>query len=291
MADFPLITRNPTIMGGRACIRDTHIPISAVIALLATGRPHGEVIRMFPSLTPEDLREAMAYAAWWVDEPSQPQSPARATHVFPSVSAMLTKRAFPSGELEAPREAAKPGISLKPTSLPSPEPTPEEAAEDPMENPSEELAEEEIVTSEEEMPDESLELYHPDHPDRPTVVVTRHGLFDRRWSTNILAWSDIEGMERRAGRKNIHIILRNPRYYLSAMPFFKRICTRIKLALNLQTFYLDTASLGIRTKDLYFTANRLWTAHRGEVHYRKKRRVRIGKHSSRNSSWQKYLPK
>ena len=291
MADFPLITRNSSIMGGRPCIRDTHIPISAVIALLATGRAHGEVIRMFPSLMPEDLREAMAYAAWWVDEPAQPQAPGRSNHVFPSVSAMLTKRTPPSEELPEAREAVKTGISLKPTPPPSPEAAAEESAEDSMENPSEELAEEEVVTSEEEMPDESLELYHPDHPDRPTVVVTRHGLFDRRWSTNILAWSDIEGIERRAGRKNIHITLRNPRYYLSAMPFFKRICTQFKLALNLQTFYLDTASLGIRTKDLYFTANRLWNAHRGEVHYRKKRRVRIGKHSARRSSWQKYLPK
>ncbi|MEI8234143.1 MAG: DUF433 domain-containing protein [Verrucomicrobiota bacterium] len=291
MADFPRITRNPTIMGGRACIRDTHIPVSAVMALLAAGRPEEEVMRMLPALTPEDLQEAMAYAAWWVDEPTQPQPLSKPVHVFPSVSAMLLKRTAQVAEPEKEAEEDTPTpIRSRPRGPFRMAPREDASAASPEDSP-EALDVEGVVTSEEEIPDETLELYHPDYPDCPTVVVTRHGLFDRRWSTDILAWPDIQGIERRSGHKNIHIILRNPQYYLSAMPFFKRICTQIRLTLNLRTFYLDTASLGIRTKDLYFAANRLWHIHRGKVHYQKKRRVRIEKNSSRDSYWQKYLPK
>ncbi|MDD5349149.1 MAG: DUF433 domain-containing protein [Chthoniobacteraceae bacterium] len=304
MADFPRITRNPTVMGGRPCIRDTQIPVSAVMALVATGRTITDAARMLPTLEPEDVREAMAYAAWWVDEPAQPQAGVKHPHIFPSVSAMLARRV---PEFTAPGKQPEEIPAQEESPDPAPAPTrthffppvhprtrarqdPENELEEEANNP-EELAVEGVVTGETQIPDESLELFHPAYPDSPTVMVTRHGLFDRRWHTNVLAWSDIEAIERRTGHKHIHILLRNPQYYISAMPLFQRICTQVKLALGLRTFHLDTASLGIRTKDLFFTANRLWHLHRGKTHYRKKRRVRIGKKPSRDSYWQKYLPK
>lgn len=282
------------------------------MALLAGGRTEEDVTRMLPALEVEDVREAIAYSAWWVDEPGQPQALIKQSHAFPSVSAMLARPVphFTDEDIQPEDNRPEEKIPIRPRIQPNaataeeppfrsrshfpPRTNPRSVfVEDPTEeaeNP-EELTVEGAFENAETIPDESLELYHPAFPDGPTVTVSRHGLFDRRWGTNILAWSDIEAIERRSGHKHIHIILRNPGYYISAMPVFQRIVTQVRLTLNMRTFYLDTASLGIRTKDLFFTANRLWHLFRGKVHYRKKRRVRVGKKSSRDSYWQKYLPK
>lgn len=311
MADFPRITKDPSIMGGKACIRDTHVTVSAIVALLSSGRGKEDVIRMLPALVLEDLNEALAYAAWCIDEPEAAAATEFSTPL-PVPSATGLPKTGP---------AAWPGLKILSQPTPSaPVTAPINSysviTDSPMEEPvvngasgheqehgpedSAEASDMEVVDGDEGRsepdanpahPDESLELYHPAYPDMPTVVVTRHGLFDRRWSTNILAWSDIEEIERISGHKNINIVLRNPEHYLSSMPFLKRFCARIKLALNMQTFYLDTALLGVRTKDLYFTANRLWHMHRGKVRFRKKRRIRVGKRSSRDSYWQKTLPR
>jgi len=151
----------------------------------------------------------------------------------------------------------------------------------------------EAAPDEESEVEETLELFHPDYPDQATVVITRHGIFDRRWGTHTIAWSDIREIHRIRSKKTVDIILRNPEFYLTSMPFFKRLRAQIRLALNIQTLQLDTSSLGIRTKDLYLTANRLWVRHRGRVRFRKKRRVRVdGKSngSRRAVEWDRYQP-
>jgi uncharacterized protein (DUF433 family) len=288
MADFPRITKDPHVMGGKACVRDTHVTVSALVALLATGRHKEEVIRMLPSLTLDDLNEVLAYAAWWIDEPQPPQS---ALPSGPAIFPRTGPAPWPKTKLlSAPAMQPPMAASVSSLSITTNAPVVESvtAREVTQEESDDDRDFESAVSP---LPEESLELYHPAYPDQPTVVITRHGLYDRRWSTNILAWSDIQEIERISGHKNINIILRNPEYYLDSMPFFKRCAAKFKLALNMQTFYLDTASLGIRTKDLYFAANRLWHLHRGKVRFRKKRRVRIGKRSSRDSYWQKTLPR
>jgi len=126
-----------------------------------------------------------------------------------------------------------------------------------------------------------MALFHPDHPDHATVILNRHGLYDRRWSTGIIAWCDIRDIRRIPAEKTIVITLHNPRGYLSSMTFFKRLMARIRLWLNLRTLYLDTSSLGARTQDILIVANRLWLRNRGKGRLGKKRRIRIGK--SRNS--------
>ena len=298
-------------MGGKACIRDTHVTVAAVVALLSAGNRKEDVIRMLPALTMEDLNDALGYAAWWIDSPenvaaggSAPVSApaaAEAPAPAPTVESRVPRVGPPAwpgpGAKIFSEPASAPAAPLSSYSVTTHSPAPaEEAPRSEVEEIDEEEFEDEgedsdALQSPALRSEESLELFHPAYPDTPTVVVTRHGLFDRRWSTNILAWSDIQEIERVSGHKNINIVLRNPEHYLSSMPFFKRFAARIKLALNLQTFYLDTASLGIRTKDLYFAASRLWHLHRGNARFRKKRRVRIGKKSSRDSYWQKCLPR
>ena len=60
---FDRITFNPSVMGGRACIRGMRITVALVVNLVANGMSAGEIIREYPDLEPEDIREALAYAS------------------------------------------------------------------------------------------------------------------------------------------------------------------------------------------------------------------------------------
>jgi len=51
-------------MGGRASIRGLRITVGLILSLLAEGASADEVILECPDLEPEDIRQALAYAAW-----------------------------------------------------------------------------------------------------------------------------------------------------------------------------------------------------------------------------------
>jgi uncharacterized protein (DUF433 family) len=58
------ITQDPAVMGGRPCIRGMRVTVGTIVGLLASGRSHEEVLQAYPYLEPDDIREALAYAAW-----------------------------------------------------------------------------------------------------------------------------------------------------------------------------------------------------------------------------------
>ncbi|MFN7925898.1 MAG: DUF433 domain-containing protein [Bryobacteraceae bacterium] len=60
---FDRITFNPNVLGGRACIRGMRISVALVVNLVENGMAESEVIENYPDLEPEDIRQAMAYAA------------------------------------------------------------------------------------------------------------------------------------------------------------------------------------------------------------------------------------
>ncbi len=60
---FDRITFDPRIMGGRACIRGMRIPVSLVVNLVANEMTTEEILREYPDLEPEDVRQALQYAA------------------------------------------------------------------------------------------------------------------------------------------------------------------------------------------------------------------------------------
>ena len=62
MFGFDRITFNPNIMGGRACIRGMRITVALVLNLVANGMTPKEIIRAYPYLEPEDIRQALCYA-------------------------------------------------------------------------------------------------------------------------------------------------------------------------------------------------------------------------------------
>ena len=57
------ITVDPAVWHGRACIKGTRIPVAVVLANLAAGVAREDLLRSYPSLTPEAVQAALAYAA------------------------------------------------------------------------------------------------------------------------------------------------------------------------------------------------------------------------------------
>jgi uncharacterized protein (DUF433 family) len=65
---FERITFDPTVMGGRACIRGMRMTVSLIVNLFANGMSADEIVREYPDLEPEDIREALAYASALANE-------------------------------------------------------------------------------------------------------------------------------------------------------------------------------------------------------------------------------
>ena len=68
MDDFSRITHDPAVMGGKACIRGLRVTVGTVVGLLAAGRSHEEILNAYPYLAQEDINQALAYAAWRLEE-------------------------------------------------------------------------------------------------------------------------------------------------------------------------------------------------------------------------------
>ena len=68
MEELDRITFDKNIMGGRACIRGMRITVSTILNLIANGMTSEEIIQAYPYLEPEDIRQALRYAAWLAEE-------------------------------------------------------------------------------------------------------------------------------------------------------------------------------------------------------------------------------
>jgi uncharacterized protein (DUF433 family) len=62
------ITIDPRVMGGKPCIRGMRVTVGTVVGLLAQGRTEQEILLAYPYLELEDIRQALAYAAWRTEE-------------------------------------------------------------------------------------------------------------------------------------------------------------------------------------------------------------------------------
>jgi uncharacterized protein (DUF433 family) len=74
MKPLTRITSNPQMMGGRPCIRGIRVTVGTVVGLVASGHSREDILRLYPYLEPEDISEALAYAAWRSDEFEVPLS-------------------------------------------------------------------------------------------------------------------------------------------------------------------------------------------------------------------------
>lgn len=66
------ITHDPAVMGGKPCIRGLRVTVGTIVGLVAAGRSHEEILRLYPYLEAEDIREALSCAAWRVEEREVP---------------------------------------------------------------------------------------------------------------------------------------------------------------------------------------------------------------------------
>jgi len=68
MESLDRITFDTQIMGGRACIRGMRIPVSVIVGQIAHGATQEEILADYPDLEPDDVWQALAYAAWLAQE-------------------------------------------------------------------------------------------------------------------------------------------------------------------------------------------------------------------------------
>ena len=68
MKNLTRITFDSKIMGGKPCIRGMRVTVGTIVGLIASGHSFEEILRAYPYLEEEDLRESLRYAAWRVEE-------------------------------------------------------------------------------------------------------------------------------------------------------------------------------------------------------------------------------
>lgn len=62
------IIRTPEIMAGKPCIRGTRVTVGTIVGLVASGYSNEQILKAYPYLEEEDIRQALAYAAWRLSE-------------------------------------------------------------------------------------------------------------------------------------------------------------------------------------------------------------------------------
>jgi uncharacterized protein (DUF433 family) len=74
MKNLDRITFDPNVMGGKPCLRGMRVTVGAIVGLVAAGHSFTDILKAYPYLEQEDLREALEYAAWRVEEIEVPLS-------------------------------------------------------------------------------------------------------------------------------------------------------------------------------------------------------------------------
>jgi uncharacterized protein (DUF433 family) len=62
------ITQEPSVMGGKACIRGMRVTVGMIVGQIGTGHSIEDVLADYPYLEREDIMQALRYAAWRAEE-------------------------------------------------------------------------------------------------------------------------------------------------------------------------------------------------------------------------------
>jgi uncharacterized protein (DUF433 family) len=68
MEGLDRITHDPKVMGGKACIRGMRVTAGMIVNQIASGHSAEDVLIAYPYLEAEDIRQALLYAAWMMEE-------------------------------------------------------------------------------------------------------------------------------------------------------------------------------------------------------------------------------
>jgi uncharacterized protein (DUF433 family) len=74
MPQLVRITRDPSVMGGKPCIRGMRVTVGTIVGLVAAGHSTADILREYPYLQADDVSEALSYAAWRAQEVEVPLS-------------------------------------------------------------------------------------------------------------------------------------------------------------------------------------------------------------------------
>jgi uncharacterized protein (DUF433 family) len=61
--NFDRITQNPSIMGGKPCIRGMRVTVGMIVGQIGAGVSVEELLSHYPYLEEEDVMQALQYAA------------------------------------------------------------------------------------------------------------------------------------------------------------------------------------------------------------------------------------
>jgi uncharacterized protein (DUF433 family) len=66
------ITIDPEVMSGQPCIRGLRIPVPFILRLLASGKTNSQILKDYPELEEEDIRQTLSFASWATTEKTIP---------------------------------------------------------------------------------------------------------------------------------------------------------------------------------------------------------------------------
>lgn len=69
---YSRITVDPAQMGGVPCLRGLRIPVATVVAMVADGLTRAAILDAYPDLVPDDIGEALRFAAEALQEHELP---------------------------------------------------------------------------------------------------------------------------------------------------------------------------------------------------------------------------
>jgi uncharacterized protein (DUF433 family) len=64
MTDFPRISHDVNIMGGKACIKGTRVTVGMIVTQISEGKTFSALLDEYPYISQEDIYEALRFSAW-----------------------------------------------------------------------------------------------------------------------------------------------------------------------------------------------------------------------------------
>jgi uncharacterized protein (DUF433 family) len=62
------ITQDPAVMGGKPCIRGMRVTVGMIVGQIGAGLGIEQILADYPYLEPDDVFQALRYAAWRSEE-------------------------------------------------------------------------------------------------------------------------------------------------------------------------------------------------------------------------------
>jgi uncharacterized protein (DUF433 family) len=68
MTHIDRITQDPSVMGGKACVRGLRVTVGMIVGQIGAGHTIEEILADYPYLEREDVLQALRYAAWLAED-------------------------------------------------------------------------------------------------------------------------------------------------------------------------------------------------------------------------------